>query len=225
MSDPIRDPDDFGDDLSMLHIGIVKNTKDPKGIGRVRIKIPGLTELTGWARPLGTLLGASPQRGMHFIPNEGATVGVLFHLADIDSPYYLAGAPGAAVPDVGEEVPSFVKEQPVEDRDKLRVIETDFFVIAIDDRPTHVLADGETPDVDTNLEDPRQRLVILFKGDDDLPTTADYIEIDGVSRAIQVSATSAVRLASSGLIELDANQIQFTIQGVTRRVSAITKDI
>lgn len=225
MSDPVHDPDDFAGDLKGLHIGVVVDTKDPKGVGRVRIRIPGICEASNWARPLATLIGGSPQRGAHWVPNENATVGVFFHLADIDSPYYLAGAPGASVPGLGEEVPQFVKDQPVDGREKLRVIETDFFVIAIDDRPTHLLPDGVTPDLDTNLNDPRQRLLITFKGTDDLPDEDDFIEIDGVSRAVQISGTSAVRVSSAGLIELNANQIQFTVQGVTRRVGAVTKDI
>lgn len=225
MSDPIDDEDEFSADLSVLHIGRVSDTKDPKGVGRVRIEIPGLANQTNWARPLATLIGGSPQRGSHWVPNLNATVGVLFHLADIDSPYYLAGAPGSSVPGLGSEVPQFVKDQPIADRDKLRVIETDFFVIAIDDRPAALLPDGVTPDLDANLLDPRQRLLITFKGNDDLESEDDFIEIDGVSRAVQVSGTSAVRIASGGLIELDANQIQFTVQGVTRRVGAVTKDI
>lgn len=225
MGDPILDPDDFGADLSVLHIGRVVDTKDPKGVGRVRVEIPGVVDKSGWARPLATLIGGTAQRGAHWVPNEGATVGVLFHLADLDSPYYLAGAPGSAVPDVGSEVPQFVKDQPIADRDKLRVIETDFFVIAIDDRPAPLLPDGETPDLDANLADPRQRLLISFKGNDALASEDDFIEIDGVSRAVQVSGTSAVRILSAGMIELNANQIQFTVQGVTRRVGAVTKDI
>lgn len=223
MTDPLHDPDEIA--LLGLHIGRVVDTKDPKGVGRVRVQIPGLIELSAWARPIGGLLGASPQRGAHFVPNVDATVGILFHMGDVDSPYYLAGAPGASVPDIGEEVPQFAKDQPIKDRDKIRVIETDYFVIAIDDRPTHLDVDGETPDLDANLEDPRRRLLISFKGDADLPSETDFIEIDGVNRAVQVSGTSAVVVKSTGLISLEANQIQFTVQGVTRRVSPVTKEI
>lgn len=224
MTAPLHEPDDFA--ILGMNIGEVIDVNDPKGIGRVRVTIPGLVEQSSWARPLGTLIGFTPQRGGFFVPNVGATVAVWFHHGDIDSPYYLAGAPGAAVPNVGEEVPAFVKNEPKEDRPKLRVIETDFFVIAIDDRPVAADANG-VPDLDANLASPRQRLVIQFKGTPDTPSEdgENMIEIDGATRGITVHGVAGVRLASTGIIELDANQIQFRTQGVLRRVGAVEKDI
>lgn len=224
MTSPLQEPDDFP--VNGMFIGEVISVDDPKGIGRVRVNIPGLVEQSAWARPLGTLIGFTPQRGGFFVPNLGASVAVWFHQGDIDSPYYLAGAPGSSVPNVGEEVPAFVKDQPKEERPKLRVIETDFFVIAIDDRPVAKDAAG-VPDLAVNLTSPRQRLVIQFKGTDDTPSEEgeNMIEIDGATRGITIHGVAGVRLASSGVIELDANQIQFRTQGVLRRVGAVPKDI
>lgn len=224
MTSPLEEPDDFA--IHGMYIGRVIDVDDPKGIGRVRVRIPGLVEKSAWARPLGTLIGFTPQRGGFFVPNLDAAVAVWFHHGDIDSPYYLAGAPGSAVPGTGEEVPAFVKTQPKEDRPKLRVIETDFFVIAIDDRPVASDVNG-VPDLAANLTSPRQRLVIQFKGSSDTPSEEgeNMIEIDGATRGITIHGVAGVRLASTGIIELDANQIQFRTQGVLRRVGAVDKDI
>ena len=224
MTSPLQDHDDFA--VNGMFIAEIIDVADPKGVGRVRVTIPGLVEQSAWARPLGTLLGGDAQRGAFFVPNLGATVAVWFHQGDVESPYYLAGAPGSAVPNVGEEIPAFVKAEEVPDRPKIRVIETDFFVIAIDDRPA-ATDDDNVPDLAANANAPRQRLLIQFKGTEDTPSDADenLIEIDGVTRGITINAVAGIRLATQGVIELDANQIQFKTQGITRRVGAVPKDI
>ena len=218
----INSPDDFP--MMGMHLGEVIDNVDPKGIGRVRLHIPGILDESPWYRPLGTGHGYIPQRGVYNIPHVGAFVAVWFHLGEIENGYYLAGPPGAARPDTGSEIPTLVKEQPVaSDRHKLRVMETDFFVIAVDDRPV-AMSNGE-PDLSANEQDPRQRMLIQFKGDDGTPSDSDFIEIDGATRGITISGTAGVRLASDGIVEIDANQIQFRTQGIVRRVAALPKEI
>lgn len=218
MTDPLNDPDEFP--IHGMQLGRVINRDDPKGIGRVKLEIPGLDAETAWARPLTTLFGGSAQRGLFVVPRKGATCAVWFHNGDRDSPYYLPAHYGASVPDVGSEVPDFVRAEDVADRPDMFAIETDKFAIVIDDRDPAFQADGVTPDLDANQTAPRQRLLITFKDD---PNT--QIEIDAVARGVTISATAGVRIQSTGIIELDANQIQFTVQGVTRRVGAVTKDV
>ena len=62
-----------------LYIGEVVDREDPEGIGRVRVRIPGLVEpASNWAFPLGTVGGGSDRRGFYSVPEKGAEVGVLF---------------------------------------------------------------------------------------------------------------------------------------------------
>ena len=225
MSDPISNP--TVDDPGMLgmHLGRVVDNEDPKGIGRVKLEIPGIIDESPWCRMLGTGHGFIPQRGTYNVPPIDAMVAVWFHLGDPESGYYLSGPPGSSHPTAGNEVPTLAKDQPTTaERHKIKVMETDFFVVAIDDRDAPRDSSG-IPNLDTNQSDPRCRLLIQFKGDDDTPTEDDFIEIDGVTRGITVGATAGIRLQSLGIIELDANQIQMRVQGVTRRVGAVTKDI
>ena len=68
-----------------LYIGVVTNRKDPEGLGRVKVRIPGLIEPeSDFALPLGTLGGGSDRRGLFAVPEVGAEVGILFNQGDVD---------------------------------------------------------------------------------------------------------------------------------------------
>jgi phage protein D len=88
-----------------MMVGIVSNTKDPKGWGRVRVKFPTLTEEheSNWARVVS--VGAGPNRGFDCLPEVNDEVLVAFEHGDIHRPYVIGGvwngtdAPPAAVLD------------------------------------------------------------------------------------------------------------------------------
>ncbi|MDB4957655.1 MAG: Rhs element Vgr protein [Myxococcales bacterium] len=67
-------------------IAIVTDNKDPSKLGRVKIKIPVLseTDTTFWAPII--MLGASKNRGWFFIPEIDDEVLVLFEHGDMDHP-------------------------------------------------------------------------------------------------------------------------------------------
>ncbi|MEL6353692.1 MAG: VgrG-related protein [Cyanobacteria bacterium J06627_28] len=74
-----------------LMAGIVADNKDPKGWGRVRVKIPTLTEdhMSNWARMVS--VGAGPDRGLDWLPEINDEVLVAFEHGDIHRPYVLGG--------------------------------------------------------------------------------------------------------------------------------------
>lgn len=74
-----------------LMVGIVADNKDPKEWGRVRVKIPTLTEehMSNWARMV--LVGAGPSRGIDWLPEIDDEVLVAFEHGDIHRPYILGG--------------------------------------------------------------------------------------------------------------------------------------
>jgi uncharacterized protein involved in type VI secretion and phage assembly len=69
--------------------GIVIDNKDPQGLGRVRVKVPGLSndEVGPWAR-IATLM-AGNQRGTFFLPEVNDEVLIAFESGDISRPYVL----------------------------------------------------------------------------------------------------------------------------------------
>jgi uncharacterized protein involved in type VI secretion and phage assembly len=74
-----------------LMVGIVTNNKDPKGWGRVKVRLPTLTEEheSNWARIVA--LGAGRNRGFDWLPEVEDEVLVGFEHGDIHRPYVIGG--------------------------------------------------------------------------------------------------------------------------------------
>jgi phage baseplate assembly protein gpV len=67
-------------------IGIVTDNKDPQKLGRVKVKLPVLSERdTTWWAPI-IMMGAGKNRGWFFIPEVDDEVLVMFEHGDIDRP-------------------------------------------------------------------------------------------------------------------------------------------
>ncbi len=67
-------------------IALVTDNKDPKKLGRVKVKIPVLhNDETTWWCPI-VMLGAGKNRGWFFIPEKDDEVLVLFEHGDMDRP-------------------------------------------------------------------------------------------------------------------------------------------
>jgi uncharacterized protein involved in type VI secretion and phage assembly len=65
------------------------DNKDPDGLGRVKINLPGLSEVQSghWARLAAPMAGGG--RGMFFLPEKNDEVLVAFEQGDITRPYVL----------------------------------------------------------------------------------------------------------------------------------------
>lgn len=74
-----------------LMVGIVTNNKDPKGWGRVKVRLPTLTEEheSNWARVVS--IGAGKDRGFDCLPEVEDEVLVGFEHGDIHRPYVIGG--------------------------------------------------------------------------------------------------------------------------------------
>ncbi|MGH9134785.1 MAG: VgrG-related protein [Ilumatobacteraceae bacterium] len=72
-------------------VGLVTNSNDPEGLGRVKLEFPWLSDdfETHWARVC--FPGAGPERGMFLVPEVGDEVLVVFDHGDVRMPYVLGG--------------------------------------------------------------------------------------------------------------------------------------
>ena len=70
-------------------VGIVQENQDPDGLGRVRVRLPGVTDqpITHWARVAAPMAGAG--RGFYFLPEKEDEVLVAFEHGDPARPYVL----------------------------------------------------------------------------------------------------------------------------------------
>ena len=74
--------------MSGLAVGIVMANKDPHGLGRIKVKLPALSDEIGhWTR-VATLM-AGKERGSFFLPEVDDEVLVAFEQGDIARPYII----------------------------------------------------------------------------------------------------------------------------------------
>ena len=160
-----------------MQLGFVTDRADPEGLGRVRVRIPGLVEPHGpWAWPLGTVGGGQRSRGFFAVPELGAEVAVFFREGDVACPHYLCAHWGV----VDDE-----SEVPEEARDSVdtRVMATQTFRIVIDETAG------------------RRRLELLNR------ETGDRVLLDAEDHTITIEGTTAVSLRTLGAIAIEGNHI------------------
>ncbi len=75
---------------SAIAIGIVTNNKDPQNKGRVKVKLPWLSDVeTDWARIVAP--GGGKERGLYWLPEVNDEVMVAFEQGNTSRPYILGG--------------------------------------------------------------------------------------------------------------------------------------
>ena len=102
-----------------LMVGVVTDNEDPQGWGRVKVKLPTLTEdhASNWARVVA--IGAGHQRGFDCLPEIDDEVLVGFEHGDIHRPYILGGVWNGK-----DEPPNSVDQSVQDGKVRLRTIKT-----------------------------------------------------------------------------------------------------
>ncbi len=161
-----------------LSIGYVVERRDPLGLGRVRVCIPGLVEpASAWAFPLGTAGGGSRDHGLFAVPPDGAEVGVLFNRGDPNAPHYLSAHWG--MPDGESEVPEEAQKDPPDNR----VLATPTFRVELDE------SEGGKKLKLTNRR------------------TGDHLVFDAETNTVTLEATTAITLRAVGAVVIDAPHV------------------
>lgn len=188
--------------------GTVIDNEDPRGLGRVRVTVPGLIEAPGsaWALPAG-MGGGKAQRGHFDVPEKEAGVYVFFLGGDVDKPRYFTGHFGAPAGEA--DTPTDAKAAFAEDGKtappKVKTWETEKFAITFDDR------------------DEKSRFFLYAKnqGQDLIGGNALMIEFDNEQGTCAISAPAGIVLRSLGIIDIDG--LVINIKG--RKVLDIDKPI
>jgi uncharacterized protein involved in type VI secretion and phage assembly len=161
-----------------MYVGYVTHRKDPEGLGRVRVCIPGVLEPhSAWAWPLGTSGGGFKDCGFFAVPEEGAEVAVFFNQGDVDAPYYLSAHWGK--PDGESEVPEEAQKISPDNR----VIATPTFRIEMDESK-----DAKKLKISNNR-------------------TGDFLLFDAQDNTITLQGTTSITIRAVGAISLEATQV------------------
>ncbi len=199
--------------LPYIYDAIVTDDEDPEGLGRVRVKIEGVIANSDWAYPMGGPGGGKNRRGTFNVPETGSMVGCYFHQGDPDYPRYFGGYWGSAAENadgnIESEVPTRARDLPPDERKKVRVFETERWVMIYDDRETPKNSAGEpTDDGDEVNGQDTWRLEHKESG--------DFIEVDGGRRGMTIQATAGIFIRTRGLLDLDGLVVQIAGRKVLR---------
>jgi uncharacterized protein involved in type VI secretion and phage assembly len=74
--------------INSIMIGLVTNNKDPDGMGRVRVKLPALSDVESFWAPVG-MPSAGKERGVSMLPMPNDQVIVAFENGDPSYPYVI----------------------------------------------------------------------------------------------------------------------------------------
>lgn len=167
-----------------LYLGVVVDNADPEKLGRVRLRVEGLIDRSAWAFPLGHARGGSKRVGGFAVPPVGAEVAVFFAAGDTDHPYFFPGYYGAG------EVPGPVggyrgADDPAPpataaEATQVQAYEGTRYIVVLDERPG------------------KERAFLRDK------LTGDQLLLDGVAKGVELSATTALTLRSTGSLSLEA---------------------
>lgn len=179
-------------------IGIVTNTKDPKDLGRVKVKFPWLsdTDESAWARIATPMAGNG--RGFYWLPEVNDEVLVAFEHGDIHHPFivgYLWNGKDAPVKKNSEVVGGDGKV-------KQRIIKTTSgHMITIDDSP-------DTPGI-TIVDQKAKNKIVLDSKNEKTEVTSDNLKIsmDGKGKQIAIDSDNTIAIKATGDLSIQAKNV------------------
>jgi phage protein D/phage baseplate assembly protein gpV len=173
-----------------LTVGIVTNNNDPDYPGRVKVKLPMLTDEheSNWARVVS--IGAGAARGLHISPEVNDEVLVGFEQGDLRRPYVLGGLWGGrdTVPESGFQADGKVVKTGITSRAGMKVL------------------------LDDSQESSRNIALIMPDGTTKLYLGADKVELWANDKPLQLKTGQASITMDQGKITLDAQNIVLKAQ-------------
>ncbi len=196
--------------LTGVMVAIVTNNEDPDGMGRVKLKLPWLSDdyESDWAR-IATLM-AGPDRGVYFLPEVDDEVLIAFEHGDIRRPMVLGFLwNGVDAPpmtnDDGENNIRMIKSRSghmvrLDDTDGGEKIE----IIGKDEKDSIVIDANEntisiTAEADINLSAPNGKIVMECS-------------------ELEITASSSAKLTGDSSIDVEASST-LTLKGSTVEIN------
>jgi phage protein D/phage baseplate assembly protein gpV len=190
-------------DMSVV-VGLVLDNQDPDGLGRVKIRLPGLSEAHSghWARLAAPTAGDG--RGMFFLPERNDEVLVTFEQGDITRPYILGALWNS------EDKPP----NPNSDgQNNIRIIKSrSGHSVRFDDTPGAEKIDIIDKSTENSVTIDTQSNSISIKSAKDVVIEAPQGKISLRAKSVEVKSTADAKLEAQSTVNLKAGATM-TIKG------------
>ena len=214
-----------GPPINGVVIGTISDNNDPNNQGRVKVSLPWLSDdyVTDWARI--AQLGAGPDTGALFLPENGDEVLVAFEFGDIRRPYVIGNLyNGQELPKSGTDLDpsSLINSGKVKQRGfisrrghQLIFYEDDSdakISIVTSDGNTQIVIDEQNGEIKISSQGSPGKVTVDAAGDIELGSQGN-IKLSA-QQAINIEATQALSLKGAGAT-LDGGSASTDVKGST----------
>jgi uncharacterized protein involved in type VI secretion and phage assembly len=198
------------DKLWGVMVGIVTNNQDPDKLGRVKVKIPRLSEKdeSNWAR-IATFM-AGKERGAFFLPEVDDEVLVAFEEGDINLPYIIGALWN------GVDKPFETNSDGKNDK---RVIKSrSGHLIRLDDKDGNEKIEiiDKTGNNLITIDTKNNKITISSDKDIELSATKGKVTIN--AQDIEIKSSAATKVEAGAGMDLKASQ-KMTVKGMTVEIN------
>ena len=192
--------------------GKVADTQDPLGRGRIRARVPAISDkdLT-WAEPCTPYAG--PQVGWYAIPPLGADVWIEFERGEPDYPIWTGCFWGGGDPEI---------MPPEATAPEVKVFQTDKMALALDDQEVRLTVKMETEAGEMKLVMDKEGIV-LTADQVTLTVSKDRIELKKAPATLEVAEAITLKKAAASLALSDS--IALKNGGASVELSAAAVDL
>jgi uncharacterized protein involved in type VI secretion and phage assembly len=186
--------------------GIVVNNKDPEKMGRVKVKIPRISdeEESNWARIVSFMGGK--ERGAFFLPEIDDEVLVAFEYGDINMPYIIGSLWNGV-------------DKPPEDnsdgKNNIRIIKSrSGHIIKLDDTQNNEKIEIIDKTGKNMIVVDTKKNTISLKSDKDIEISAPNGKISLVAKEIQTKSNTTTKIEANAKIDIKGALIDVNASGI-----------
>jgi uncharacterized protein involved in type VI secretion and phage assembly len=191
-------------------VGVVTNNQDPDDLGRVKVKLPWLSDLdeTNWARIAAPMAGK--QRGVYFLPEVDDEVLVAFDHGDVRFPYVLGALWN------GNDAPPVTNS---DGKNNIRMIKSrSGHVIKLNDEDGNETIEITDKSQKNSIVIDTSKNTITVTTDKDITLSASKGTIKLDAQKVEIASSDTTKLTSGSTMSVEASGTM-TVKGATVNIN------